>query len=134
MSAKTYDQSTAETERLSIRPILFPPIFWPTPPWLPPIVLYERSETGGATGGGGQPNMLEILEAAYLRPDVRAAVVANTRAFTEMLSRDPEAARVFDELFGNAGKGKQDERAVPVLVWYGLCAAGGAVVGWLSRP
>jgi hypothetical protein len=93
--------------------------------------------TGGANGDSAQAlaagSAAEALEVLYLRPDVRAAVIANSRLFSDLLSRDEKAAQVFNELCGGL---QPTERLVPLAIAAILVgsAAAGAAIGWLSRP
>ena len=77
----------------------------------------------------------DVIEALYYRPDIRAAIVANSRAFVELLSRDEQASRVYSQLTaGIRGPTEDAERygvAIAVLVG-GLLI--GAALGWASRP
>jgi hypothetical protein len=128
-------QISSAAERMSPLPITIfaPPLPGGCFPWqLPYPPADERSNGGGEAG----PSLTEVLDAVYLRPDVRAAVVANARAFAKLLSKDDEAARAFNELVGNLDAGTTDERVAPLVVVAVVagCGALGAFVGWLSRP
>lgn len=83
----------------------------------------------------GTTNITELLESLYMRPDVRAAIISNSRAFAELLSRDEQANTVFNELIGEMNLEVPAERLVPLVVGailFGSVVAG-AIVGWLSR-
>lgn len=85
---------------------------------------------GGALIAGSSTEALEVL---YLRPDVRAAVISNSRAFADMLSQNEKAARAFSELIGGLEPGT--DRFAPLLIWGVVAGAAalGAAVGWASR-
>jgi len=61
----------------------------------------ERGEKAAAFGDA---DTVEALEALYLRPDIRAAVIQIAPALVELLSRDEEAARALWERFGTASE------------------------------
>jgi hypothetical protein len=84
----------------------------------------------------GNPTV-DVLEALYQRPDIRAAVTANTRTLCDLLSRDEQAMRVFDELVGGITQAvPSPERKNPAVVVGVIVAAAfvGACLGAFSRP
>ena len=66
---------------------------------------------------GASPEV--ALGALYYRPDIRAAITSNTRAFAELLSHDEQATKILNQLSTGG-----DERVAPLILlgWVG-CAA-----------
>jgi hypothetical protein len=81
--------------------------------------------------------LLEVIESVYYRPDIRAAVASQGRAFAEMLARDPEAVQVLDEITDGAlSSDAQAERFGPVAGVAIMVAAtfvAGAATGYLAN-
>ena len=113
-------------------PIIFQPPFggtWPWPTPLPPI-FGERSEADGAPFGQG--DILEVLEAVYLRPDVQSLVAANAKNLAELMSRDDEATQGLRDFVQELTP--DSEERIPLALAYGGCILVGAILGYLSRP
>jgi hypothetical protein len=106
----------------------------PTPPTIQPVPIPSLLFPGFPPLGGKLP---EILETLYIRPDVRAAVISNSRAFAELLSQDEQASRMFHELVGGPEGGGDTERVFAAGVVVAVVVGGlmvGAALGWASRP
>jgi hypothetical protein len=98
----------------------------------------------GATPLLDGASLADVLDEIYYRPDIRAAIVANTRAFAQLLSRDDVAMQVFNQLTsgpaGSPGTTAMDTTqkpigaAVGVVLLVGACFVAGGIVGYLSRP
>jgi hypothetical protein len=135
MGAKSeYPEASERQASSNARFVIPPPPIPGCSPWPWPILIpAPRGDPGSMPLG--QSDGLELVQTVYLRPDVRAAVVANTVAFTELLSRDEEAAQAFAELIGGVPtrtEGETGDRLAPLLI--ALALAGGLCAGYYSRP
>lgn len=112
------------------------------------IMLPRTSEVTMPPPGPGPTRLLDgasfadVLSEVYYRPDIRAAIVSNTRAFAQLLSHDEAATQVFNQLTSGSADATSTtqadgtEKLAPVVI--GLIIAGafvaGGVVGYISRP
>jgi hypothetical protein len=84
---------------------------------------------GASTDGTLSPNTLHYL---YYRPDIRAAVVSNSRAFAELLSQDEQAVHAFKQLTGGADSTTAPTERYAAAVGVALVSVGvGILVGGL---
>jgi hypothetical protein len=79
--------------------------------------------------------LLEVIESVYYRPDIRDAVASQSRAFAEVLGRDPQAVQVLNEITGGTSSSDaQTERFGPlagVAIVVAASLAAGAATGYL---
>jgi len=112
---------------------------FPLPLPIPDLPWFNVTESIGersVTEGPIPPNVLEAVQACYLRPDVQNAVNQLTPALIDLMSNDEKATRAFSKLVGLDGVDLRDERLAPLLLAALLigCAAAGGAVGYWSRP
>jgi hypothetical protein len=101
------------------------------PWWWGPWLVKSGSAGERATGGvDAPPSAPDAVRALYLRPDVRTAVTALTPAFADLLSKDEDATRAFNQLVNMQGGG---ERILPILLGI-LAVELGVAIGIWSRP
>jgi hypothetical protein len=107
----------------------------------------ERSVTSGGTLFGassifGSQSALPFMDSAAMeaicqRPDVRQAIIASSQALMDLLSRDEQATKNFNDLITNLNGSQAAGERNPLVAGALAIAAGmtiGAVVGYFSRP
>lgn len=114
-------------------------VFSHTPPILGFVVqklgqLTQRglADVGPSTSPGIASNLpfdgaplSAVIEGLYYRPDIRAAIVSNSRAFAELLSRNDKAMQTFNELTNANNSTTGTERWVGIaLLVLGAVVAG----------
>lgn len=116
-----------------IPPSLFPSPLNPSPQPFPYILCASGEPSIEGSSQISAISNLKILKTLYLRPDIRSAVIQSNQTFIDLLSRDKEAAEIFNEISGI----KKDERIGPagavvaVLLVAGGIFITGLVVGYL---
>ena len=107
--------------------IRLPRPFWP----FPPLLVEDAGGRAVQAPEATPPIPMDMVELLYQRPDIRAAVIALTPDLVTLLSANPAAAEVFNEMAG--GQLFSEERIVPFIV-AGVCLAAGLGLGIASRP
>lgn len=99
---------------------------------VPAIPVPTFAATSAAPFDGA--SLVDVLSALYYRPDVHAAIVSNSRAFAQLLSRDDQATQALNQLIGGDTGGGTDKIAPLILAGIlAICAAAGVGVGIWSR-
>lgn len=130
------DTSTSETDRQTVAtpgdlrwPIPVPSWPWPVPKLPIGTGASERSDTLGMPASHG--DVLEMLEAVYPRPDVRAVCIDAARVQLDLLSGDEVAYGTLQQLVSDAsGSSLVTTEREPLTTGIVVAAVAAAAIGF----